>query len=156
MGNYIYTGNELISESDVRHWKYVKREKRNGRWVYYYNDSEYSNSKKAYESAKKNKINQELRTYAREDQMRKAGKEYRKKYANSWGPSISKEHSRAFDKAANAQTAYIKQANKLAAAERKYEKTRKKYQKVSLKTLPRRTIATGAAKVMNILSKLHK
>lgn len=26
----------------IKHWKYIKRERKNGRWVYYYNDDHYS------------------------------------------------------------------------------------------------------------------
>ena len=25
----------------IKHWKYIKRERKNGRWVYYYNDDHY-------------------------------------------------------------------------------------------------------------------
>lgn len=27
-------------DTELKHWKYIKREKKNGKWKYYYNDSE--------------------------------------------------------------------------------------------------------------------
>lgn len=50
--NYIYTGNELISESDIRHWKYINKKKINGKWRYYYDDSEFRSAKKEYNDAR--------------------------------------------------------------------------------------------------------
>lgn len=42
MSNYIYSNGELYNVDELAHaFKYVKREKVNGKWRYYYDDSEY-------------------------------------------------------------------------------------------------------------------
>ena len=42
----IYLGE--VYDDGIKHWKYIKKEKKNGRWVYYYHHDEYENSKKDY------------------------------------------------------------------------------------------------------------
>ena len=37
MHSDIYLGEDYIS-SNLKHWKYIKKERKNGRWIYYYND----------------------------------------------------------------------------------------------------------------------
>lgn len=34
--NYIYTGTDLVSQNELKHWKYIKKKKVNGKWRYYY------------------------------------------------------------------------------------------------------------------------
>lgn len=51
-GNFLmhsdtYLGEDYISPNLV-HWKYIKKEKKNGRWVYYYDDSAYKVTDKEY------------------------------------------------------------------------------------------------------------
>lgn len=41
-----------IPDDELMHWKYIKREKKNGKWVYTYDNGQAQ--KKAYEQAKKN------------------------------------------------------------------------------------------------------
>ena len=34
-----YRGNEQLNSDDsLQHWKYIKRERKNGKWKYYYHD----------------------------------------------------------------------------------------------------------------------
>lgn len=40
----VYLGKDF--SDGIRHWKYIKREKKNGRWVYYYNDDNLISLKK--------------------------------------------------------------------------------------------------------------
>lgn len=47
----------LTSDGELYHWKYIKREKKNGKWVYTYDTGE--TQKKNYDTAKKN---QDIRT----------------------------------------------------------------------------------------------
>jgi hypothetical protein len=42
-----------MSEDELMHWKYIKREKKNGRWVYYYKDDNYDKAKQKYDLMKK-------------------------------------------------------------------------------------------------------
>lgn len=60
----VYLGKDF--SDGIRHWKYIKREKKNGKWIYYYNDdittninnevtsatNEYNKSVKSYNKAK--------------------------------------------------------------------------------------------------------
>lgn len=39
-----YLGNDYTD--GIKHWKYIKREKKNGRWVYYYKDDNLNKLKK--------------------------------------------------------------------------------------------------------------
>ena len=49
-----YLGQEYSNE--LYHWKYIKREKKNGRWVYYYKDDQYEKLKSDHTKAV-NKLN---------------------------------------------------------------------------------------------------
>lgn len=41
-----------VSDDELYHWKYIKREKVNGKWRYYYKDTDVDDAKKAYDTAK--------------------------------------------------------------------------------------------------------
>ena len=41
----------LISSDELMHWKYVKKVRKNGKWVYYYDNSEVKNAKKNVDKA---------------------------------------------------------------------------------------------------------
>ena len=43
-GRTFYIGKD--STSDLQHWKYIKRERVNGKWRYYYKDDDYENARK--------------------------------------------------------------------------------------------------------------
>ena len=47
----VYLGSTF--NDGIYHWKYVKREKRNGKWVYYYSDPTYDKAKNNYNAADK-------------------------------------------------------------------------------------------------------
>lgn len=70
--NYVIVHGQLYAvpnkSNELKHWKYVKREKINGRWVYTYDDSEVkkaqaqkdtanANFRKAEDRADRNKVN---------------------------------------------------------------------------------------------------
>lgn len=44
MGEYIITNGELHNTDELKHWKYVKKERVNGRWRYYYDDGNSTSS----------------------------------------------------------------------------------------------------------------
>lgn len=55
MSNYIIAPDGKLYHADddyLQHWKYIKREKVNGKWRYYYHDDKYEAAKKNYEDAK--------------------------------------------------------------------------------------------------------
>ena len=43
-GRMFYIGKD--NTSDLQHWKYIKRERVNGKWKYYYKDDDYENARK--------------------------------------------------------------------------------------------------------------
>lgn len=49
-----YYGYQVYNRNDIRHWKYIKRERVNGKWRYYYDDPEYRNALNSYNLAKSN------------------------------------------------------------------------------------------------------
>ena len=60
-GNFKMSNRYYVSSNELYHWKYIKREKKNGKWVYYYDTG--ANAKKNYEQAK-----QKLDTYKRQEE----------------------------------------------------------------------------------------
>lgn len=43
-GRMFYIGKD--NTSDLQHWKYIKKERVNGKWKYYYHDEDYENARK--------------------------------------------------------------------------------------------------------------
>lgn len=43
MSDYIITNGELHSTDELMHWKYIKRERVNGKWRYYYDEGSIKN-----------------------------------------------------------------------------------------------------------------
>lgn len=138
----------------IRHWKYIKRERRNGRWVYYYSDAEYDKAKKDYYQSKtnKNKSRHSLRTADL--------------YRNSYKSMIEKTvQQRARLKGHGEMTKdeikimkshndnVTKAAKKYVSAGKKYLSAKKKWKQVQLKTATRRRISMGIVAVANALSK---
>lgn len=128
----------------LMHWKYIKRERKNGRWVYYYNDSEYQDAKKkhdaykkGYERARMNMIASQANVVANERLYEENG------HARQTKEAIQRHKVKAFEYARNYEL----------AGER-YVKVKKEYQAVKIKTLVPRIIAKGAVKIANLLSKL--
>mgnify|MGYP007007438793 CR=1 FL=1 len=113
--------------------------------------------KKANATAQKDLNTQAYRTGAAKANYTINRELYDKRHGSAvGGRSLSKSESKEFSEISKRQSKYISEANKLDSAEKKAKKASKKYKKVSLKTLPRRTVAKGAAAVMNVLSKLRK
>lgn len=46
----VYLGQEY--SDGLYHWKYIKRERKNGKWVYYYKDDKLAEAKKKYDTDK--------------------------------------------------------------------------------------------------------
>jgi hypothetical protein len=54
MSKYMIVRSHHVEHSDgeLMHWKYIKREKKNGKWIYFYRDSKYEKAKRNYETTK--------------------------------------------------------------------------------------------------------
>ena len=51
--SYTYLG-QTFEDDELRHWKYISKERKNGRWVYTYKNDKYENSKQSLNNAKQN------------------------------------------------------------------------------------------------------
>lgn len=145
MANYIYTNGNIVSTDDIKHWKYIKREKKNGKWRYYYSDNEYNKAAKNVASAKKDvdmydriseKHNYHFRDYEKQivsdgkiDDGEKAGIKY---FLNT-EDKINAERTKAGEK---------------------YVKATKALEKLNNKDKFRKAAAKGAIKVANFFSNL--
>ena len=59
-----YRGNEQLNSDDsLQHWKYIKRERKNGKWKYYYHDDNYVDARDKYNDA--SKAHEEARSRSR-------------------------------------------------------------------------------------------
>lgn len=103
--NYVLIHGQLVEVSDdvLMHWKYIKRERKNGRWVYTYKDSNLD------------KLSEEFP---------KALEAYGKAYEKSIDLGVSASQ-RAKDRRLNKQKAEV---DKL---EKKYRKAKKQYEKAA-------------------------
>ncbi len=73
MSNYIMHNGQLHNADELMHWKYVKRVRKNGKWVYYYDRSQLR------EDVGITKVNDVILTERRrkgavQDQLNSAGK----------------------------------------------------------------------------------
>lgn len=118
MSNYIISPDGKLYHTDddyLQHWKYIKREKVNGKWRYYYHDDKYEDAKKIYEDSK-----------AKSDEKRAKSDSIKEHAKNNTNP-------RADSALALAQNKAEKQAEraeaKTAKAQDKYNKAQEKYDK---------------------------
>jgi hypothetical protein len=147
MANYIYTNNGLINADELKHWKYVKRERVGDTWRYYYSDDEYQNAKRKNDSLKKDYDDgTKLKNL-----LTKKIDETRKK-AESDGEITTDEYIDI-----RVREEVLKKINKVhIELGKKYVQSNEKFKKIKNKTLPRRTIAKGAAAVANFFEKTKK
>ena len=76
---YIKNGKFVeVSEDELMHWKYIKREKKNGKWVYYYDSDSLKNDAKGLTDRVKNAIG--IGGKERVEQARKANEQAQKGY----------------------------------------------------------------------------
>lgn len=54
MPNNYYANQRISEENDIQHWRYLRREKRNGKWKYYYekDDTRLNVKKEKYKFGK--------------------------------------------------------------------------------------------------------
>ena len=79
-----------VTDEELMHWKYIKKEKKNGKWVYIYDESELQRAKKDAEKAQKKADRTASRyettkigTKATADAYAKADYEFKKKYGSA-------------------------------------------------------------------------
>lgn len=156
-----YYGNQVYNWNDILHWKYIKRERVNGKWRYYYHDPEYQSALNNYNSAKSRAMTMSLKRAASKadyDQAHtrtlndwKLSKDG-KKYVWTATPQ-TRRNNRLKDEA---RQEYLKYNQRFRVAQMAESIAREKYIKTKLSSIPRRTIAKGAAAIANFLSKYSK
>ena len=156
-----YYGNQVYNWNDVLHWKYIKRERVNGKWRYYYHDPEYQSALNNYISAKSRAMTISLKRAASKadyDQthtrtlndwkLSKDGKKY------VWTATPQTRRNRRLEDEARKE--YLKYDQRFRVAQMVESIAREKYIKAKLSSIPRRTIAKGASIIANFLSKYSK
>ena len=141
--NYVLIHGQLVEVSDdvLMHWKYIKREKKNGRWVYYYDDSEMKRAQAEYDHVKRS-VDYASAKY-------KDAKTERDSYFNGIAKFGKKERARGETISKN----YDNARDLLKTANANYKIAEKKYNQKKVSTFAARTISKGVVKVANLFSK---
>ena len=102
-----------LSDEELMHWKYIKREKKNGKWVYYYHDDDVKKAEAAYKKA----------SLKRGSALDKYDTIVKNRPKDSSGDPSYAQFEKDYAKKANTAM------SDWAAAKQKYEKTVEKYNK---------------------------
>lgn len=144
--NYVLIHGQLVEVSDevLMHWKYIKREKKNGRWVYYYDEGaadrdDYKNAKD-YQKA-------EAKTWERERELNTA-----KKRLKETGTTVDAKIR--YGDQISAHNNYKRAVDNLKRASKSQNRAYRKYQARTVSNFAAKTISKGAVKVANLFSKL--
>lgn len=125
----IYLGQDY--SDGIRHFKYIKREKKNGRWVYYYKDDNLNNLKKE----------QKRNLDALQAENKKRG------YGNNNYAHIMVKGKKINDKVYNKLTDDAVRSSYAYANEKyKSDKRKKKYEAVPIKALNTLSMASHTVK----------
>ena len=167
----IYLGKDF--SDGIKHWKYLKREKVNGKWRYYYSNDELNKAKKDLNNANVNTLKVAAKKVNADNEVKYAQEKVKKAQAamkdlsdtvNNRIGSIKlnttnyKNVKNDYDKALKEKAAAISNRNKVNAeadkVSAKADEIYRKYQKTAIKSIPSKVIATGMAKVLNAISDL--
>lgn len=154
MSKYMIIHGQLheISDDELMHWKYIKRTKKNGRWVYYYDESEKYRAKESLDKASALKTRAGLNKANAETKLHVADYNL-KNHINNPDRDVTKT-AKIFEASDKAWADYQKATRAKAAAGNRYYAALTTYQKVLTKDLTKKKIAKGAVKVANFFSKL--
>lgn len=133
--NYILIHGQLVEVSDevLMHWKYIKREKKNGRWVYYYDEDAADREMKSLE-AKYRQSQQDLKVATSRHNQAKAVL-----YADKSQKAKDEEQAARANYSRTARIAY---------------EIENEYAKKKTSNFAARTLGKGAIAVANLFSKL--
>lgn len=144
--NYVLIHGQLVEVSDdvLIHWKYIKREKKNGRWVYYYDQkaadrADYEISSR-YKSAEKHTKKREQQLKSAKNQLKKSGVSLNSKVYYGNQAKVANNYKRA--------------TTNLESAKAAQKKAYRKYKTRNIKNFAAKTISKGGVKVANLFSKL--
>lgn len=142
--DYFYHNGVLLSEDELMHWKYIKREKVNGKWRYYYDQSELDNKKKNISKKASGIVNAMAGVEQAEKNLEKA------KYTQIVGESKIARDAKIFDSKYNLSKA----EDDLEKAKRDFDWANEDYDRTERNTIIQRSISKGIVAAANALSKL--
>lgn len=147
MSKYMIVNGQLreIPDDELMHWKYIKREKKNGRWVYYY---DHTSARAELERSKKRADD------AWHIALDKAGEMNDAKKARDEVHKIENDKKYTLHDAGMADAKVALSTYDYNEAEAKYNKLCKKYENKKLKYFAHSTISEGLVKVANLFSKV--
>lgn len=141
--NYIYTGTDLISENELRHYKYLKKVRSpSGKYRYIYDESELKREQSAISAADK--------------ALRDKNGDI--EYTNSKGQTVIKTKKGQTITSGFGDSSY-KQSPKdkiKEVAVTNLEKKKKKHSSQKVKDIPKRLISRGIGTVNKILYDIEK
>ena len=134
-----------LEDDELMHWKYVKRERVNGRWRYYYDDSSFKDKKKAYEDAEKNLTTKQLRYLL----SKSAVKTNYDLYTKDGNEKLSDAESKRMTEFMSKMTAYESDYT-IAGVE--FTRAKSEYMNAKLSHIPAAVISKGMVAVKNAIS----
>lgn len=136
---------------ELYHWKYIKRERKNGRWVYYYDQSELDFQKRQLDKANTHAHITQRRATAAKNVLDKSNEIRFKKHGDpvNWPVEDSVDNARQTDVWQNHVA-----ANKAAKA--RVSVLTERYKKAKTKSLPARTISKGLVAIANFASRVFR
>lgn len=139
MADYFFYKGQMYKTDELKHWKYVKREKKNGKWYYYYDDSEVDKARQ-----KRDKALADVNTsYSKLS----SAKNFTKTYGAKKSASDNIDAAARNVKRREVETAYRKKVLDSAS---------KNLSKVAIKHLAVAPVAMGAAFIANLLGGHYK
>lgn len=146
----------VLRDDELMHFKYIKREKKNGRWVYYYDTSADVKARNKYNKA----LNKHYITKADDikarDRARQLG-DMHEKLVSAGGYRSDALGAKTVRNAHNdAKKTAASTSSTARVAGLQYIKAKKEYQTYKIKTLLPRVLAKGAVKVANYLSRFSR
>ena len=139
----VYLGQDY--SDGIRHWKYIKREMKNGKWVYYYNDADLNKATNKYNKAIKNQTKAMTKNF-------KANKEISDYNDSFFKRRSSKAHKKALKAKATASEAIAEYRQ----AERDAYDAENQMKLLNKKDKIRKTLAKSAVKVANAQSDINE
>lgn len=145
MSKYVIIHGRLheITDEELMHFKYIKREKKNGRWVYYYDEksanADLSNQQNAVTAAKANELAKKQEYDAAKAAADAKGlNDGRKTFYGDQIATLNKQ---------------VRAENKYKAAVKKTEKVVKNYEKMKTGQNVEKAVSKGVIAITKLFSK---
>lgn len=143
-----------LTDDELAHFKYIKKERKNGRWVYYYDD-DLDNYEQIMNDAKAQRDRYAYEKEKTAAELSAAGKAFMDTLNNIENNGLSLSTLSSQKDAAEKATKANEEANELyEKANDLYEKSVAAYEKEKVSELPQKAIAKGVVAVANFFSKL--